>query len=413
MIQSLIVLILGWYLFSTTLAMYNKWMFDPVKGLQIPYPIMVTAFHQFILWGFSYCFVRYKRSRNAREPVQKDIFKDWKFCLKYLVPTAIASAGDIGFGNVSFKFVPLTIYTIIKSASIAFVLLFGCLFKLEQFHWKLAAVVLIMFAGVVMMVLTPSKTDGDEFQDHSSLLFGSLLVVMSSCLSGLRWVFTQLTLRRAPALQTLPDGDVADQRELSQINYTSNEMPHPIYTINQLAPIMGVALFFTGLIVERPFPAILHSQLFTVSGDPTQRSLGSVLKGVVLLLIPGVEVFFLTICEFGILQTAQVLTLSIAGIVKELLTILLSMILLGERLNGLHNWLGMSIILLDVLYYNYFRYQQDQEALAAAEKAHQSGPLYDHVDEDEEPIPPALSSDYELDVIDTDSTLKATHHQVI
>lgn len=53
------------------------------------------------------------------------------------------------------------------------------------------------------------------------------------------------------------------------------------------------------------------------------------------------------------------LTVSIAGIVKEVLTVIFGMIVLSERLSGFYNWLGMLIIMADVCYYNYFRYKQD------------------------------------------------------
>lgn len=366
-------------------------MFDPNKGLQIAFPILITAFHQSVLWLISFLYVKYQKLEDNGQAVTQAKLPNWKFYLKYIVPTAIAAAGDIGFGNVSFKYISLTVYTIIKSASIAFVLLFGCMFKLEQFHWKLGVIVLVMFAGVVLMVLTPKK-DNANLQDESTLILGSLLVLISSCLSGLRWVYTQLTLRKQPQPhhESIPhsDGAIPDLRKRS----STIKKPHPIHTICQLAPVMGIALLVTSLIIERPFPGILKSKLFTSGGDPEVYNFKSIIKGLILLIIPGIEVFFMTVCEFGILQTAHVLTLSIAGIVKELLTIVCGMILLGERLTGLNNWAGMCIILLDVFYYNYFRFQQDHKNNVVAEK------------DEEELVPYSITTDsmmqeYELDVI--------------
>lgn len=389
--RNLIVLILGWYLCSITLSLYNKWMFDPTKGLQIAFPILVTAFHQSVLWLISFLYVKYRKLEDNGQAVTQAKLPNWKFYLKYIVPTAIAAAGDIGFGNVSFKYISLTVYTIIKSASIAFVLLFGCMFKLEQFHWKLGVIVLVMFAGVVLMVLTPKK-DNTNLQDESTLILGSFLVLISSCLSGLRWVYTQLTLRKQPRPHyesiAHSDGAIPDLRTRS----STIKKPHPIHTICQLAPVMGIALLVTSLIIERPFPGILKSKLFTSGEDPEVYNFKSIVKGLILLIIPGIEVFFMTVCEFGILQTAHVLTLSIAGIVKELLTIICGMILLGERLTGFNNWVGMCIILLDVFYYNYFRFQQDHKNNVLAEK------------DEEELVPYSITTDsmmqeYELDVI--------------
>lgn len=364
------LLILGWYFCSITLSLYNKWMFDPYRGLRVPCPILITSFHQLLLWLLSWLYLKYTKpppSDHERNSAGNDErvtgvasaetnseIHTRSFYWKYIVPTAVASAGDIGFGNVSFKFIPLTIYTIVKSSSIAFVLLFSCLLRLEKFHWKLMAIVAIMFTGVVMMVYQPERADQskDGFSD-SDLVFGFFLVLASACLSGLRWVYTQLILHANAGVTNgtrarLPTDDHTAVRAAPKKN--------PIHTIHQLAPIMGVVLFTTSLIIENPFPQIFHTNLFRLDDKVTGPSL---LKGTLLLLFPGIQVFLMTICEFGILQTAQVLTLSIAGIVKELLTILVSMIVLGERLSGFYNWIGMCIVLLDVCYYNYYRYMQE------------------------------------------------------
>ena len=111
------------------------------------------------------------------------------------------------------------------------------------------------------------------------------------------------------------------------------------------------------MFVEKPFPAVFKSNLFQIEDA---FSALSIMRGILLLTIPGILVFMMTICEFGILQRAHVLTLSVAGVVKELITILASMLILRETLTGLQNWLGMLIILLDVCYYNIYRYKQRQ-----------------------------------------------------
>lgn len=370
----------GWYFCSIALSVYNRWMFDPKDGLGIGYPVLVTAFHQVILWLLSgiYIKLRHKPMKNV---LRKNSAFNWSFFLKFLLPTAVASAGDIGLSNVSFQYVPLTIYTIIKSSSIAFVLLFGCIFKLEKFHWRLALSVIIMFGGVALMVFKPSDSTSTE-NDQALVIFGSFLVLASSCLSGLRWVYTQLMLRSNP-IQTNVSTTVEESDDTlftenednidyePVVNLANNKMlenlgeskPHPIHTIHQLAPIMGVTLLLTSLLVENPFPGIFGSSLFRLNegkaGVGSETTVLSIAKGIFLLILPGFAVFLLTICEFSILKQTPVLTVSIAGIVKELLTVIFGIIILSERLSGFYNWLGMLIIMADVCYYNYFRYKQD------------------------------------------------------
>lgn len=354
-------------------------MFDPYHGLHIPYPILITSFHQFTLWILSLIFIKVRGiKRGSNQLKAEDGSFNWGFFWTFVVPTAAASAGDIGLSNVSLKFVPLTSYTIIKSSSVVFVLLFSCLFKLEKFHWKLPLITFGMFVGVIMMVYQPNSENPNRRRfDNDLVIFGSMLVLMSSCLSGFRWVYTQMILKNIPSKSSNPSkshsGNIIDNSDITKIDNKSRtskpRKPHPIITINQLSPIMSTLLFITSLIVEKPFPDFLDSVLFkvqsqsdfalTISGSYHYTTF-SIFKGMFLLITPGVKVFVMTFCEFGILQISQVLTLSIAGVAKEVLTILFGMLVLHERIHGLQTWLGIVIILLVVIYYNYFRYTQEQ-----------------------------------------------------
>ncbi|CCF57561.1 hypothetical protein KAFR_0C05700 [Kazachstania africana CBS 2517] len=372
MLKLILLYTAGWYICAITLSVYNKWMFGGTNGLGVAYPILVTTCHQVTLWVLSFCYIRYYLKDTGN--VFKRLYnKEWQFYLKFLVPTAVATAGDVGLSNASFKYVPLIIYTIIKSSSIAFVLLFGCLFKVEKFHWKLGTIVISMFVGVCMMVYQPSNGSAADENSNFLILVGSLMVLASSCLSGFRWVYTQVILKGVPNENVeirLPDDDDPhiqgnlDSRLNSstgdKVNGSESDKPHPVYTICQLAPLMAVALVITSLLVEQPTFSLSDSKLFSYGSD-TGVTTRSFFVGIMLLLIPGVLVFGLTLSEFGILQITKVLTVSVIGVIKEVLTVLIGVWFLHERISGWLNWLGVVLILSDVLYYNYFRYGQNQE----------------------------------------------------
>ena len=79
-----------------------------------------------------------------------------------------------------------------------------------------------------------------------------------------------------------------------------------------------------------------------------------------LLVIPGVLAFMMTVCEFKLLQVAPVTTMLVAGIFKELITILLLSVIFGDRLSAL-NWAGLVVTFLDIVWYNFFRLRQQAE----------------------------------------------------
>ncbi len=163
-----IVYILGWYFFSLSISIYNKWMFG--SGLDFKFPIIITSFHQLCLCILS-CVVLYLKpnlrplhTTNVSTPTStngisgqtigkflQSLLMDFPIYIRQIFPCSIASAGDIGLSNVSISLITLSLYTMLKTSSLMFVLLFGLLFKLEKFNWRLIFIVAIMTISVIMM----------------------------------------------------------------------------------------------------------------------------------------------------------------------------------------------------------------------------------------------------------------------
>lgn len=324
--------ILGWYVFSLSLSVYNKWMFG--DGLDFKYPIFITSFHQLCLMALS-CVVLYfkpslRPTTNAPQSSELLLLKaflslfkmDPSVYARQILPCLAALAGDIGLSNVSYKFILLSLYTMLKTSSLMFVLLFGLLFRLEKFNWRLVVIVGVMTASVMMMVRRP----GQEVDNPHSTV-GIILVLSASCVSGLRWSFTQLLLKHN--------------------SYTNN----PISTIFYISPAMCVALFAVGLVAEG-WGNFMSLPIWELKG---------VFGTIGLMILPGVLAFMMTLCEFKLLLVAQVITLSIAGIFKELLTIIVSSVVFGDRLSFV-NCLGLVLTFVDIMWYNYYRYYENQQS---------------------------------------------------
>lgn len=73
-----------------------------------------------------------------------------------------------------------------KSSTLAFVLIFAFLFKLEKPSWKLISIIVIITAGVILMV-----SDETDFS-----LIGFMQVMSASAFGGLRWSLTEVLLRK-------------------------------------------------------------------------------------------------------------------------------------------------------------------------------------------------------------------------
>ncbi|TVY36511.1 putative transporter, partial [Lachnellula occidentalis] len=341
------ILIGLWYIFSLSISIYNKWMFS-ADHLDFKFPLFTTCMHmmvQFTLSSLVLFFLPQFRPRydsisnphNAQttdsdlaqhEADSKKPLMTRMFYFTRIGPCGLATGLDIGLGNTSLKFITLTFYTMCKSSSLAFVLLFAFLFRLETPSWRLVAIIATMTIGVVMMVA------GEV--DFSTL--GFILVISAAFFSGFRWGLTQILLLRNPA--------------------TSN----PFSSIFYLAPVMFFSLLLLAIPVEG-FPALFQGlrTLMEVKGN---------ILGPCILLFPGAIAFCMTASEFALLQRTSVVTLSIAGIFKEVVTILAAGLVFHDTLTPI-NISGLFVTIGAIAAYNYIKIRKMREdAQIEAHKQH-------------------------------------------
>lgn len=331
-------LICLWYFFSLTISLYNKWMFDK-EHLNFPFPLFTTCTHmlvQFCLASLVLYFMPQFRPRpesisNPRDINAADEDQEFResesmkplmtkqFYLTRIGPCGMATGLDIGLGNFSLRFITLTFYTMCKSSSLAFVLLFAFLFRLETPSIRLVGIISTMTVGVLLMVAG----------EVSFSTIGFILIISAAFFSGFRWGLTQILLLRNPA--------------------TSN----PFSSIFYLAPIMFATLLIIAIPLEG-FPQLLDGLSILM------ESKGPFL-GPVMLLLPGVIAFLMTASEFALLQRTSVVTLSIAGIFKEVVTITAAGLKFHDPLSSL-NVVGLFVTIGAIAAYNYIKIKSMREA---------------------------------------------------
>lgn len=322
---------------------YNKWMFGS-KDLNFHFPLFTTSLHmvvQFILSSLIllvFPSLRPSTSKPYHDPhklsSESSPIKSFEgrplitplFYITRLIPCGSTTSLDIGLGNASLQFITLTFYTMCKSSVLIWVLIFAFVFRLEKPSFKLIAIILSMTLGVIMMV----------FGETAFNLAGFMLAISASGFSGFRWALTQILLLRHPA--------------------TSN----PFATMFFLSPIMFVTLFTIALFSERPTAVLLGLQRLVVhEGLPMT---------VALMLVPGLLAFCMIASEFTLLQRTNVVTLSICGIFKEVVTIAAAGIVFHDKLSFI-NIVGLIITIVAIAYYNHIKIiKMREEARARLEK---------------------------------------------
>ncbi|TGZ51798.1 hypothetical protein CRM22_010721 [Opisthorchis felineus] len=265
-----IPLTLLFYCFSISLTFFNN------RCIKVfPYPLSITFLHmcsKFLLaWLIREWCRWYHRTQRFELP--------WSRYMKTVAIAGTSSALDIGFSNWSFEFITISLYTMTKSTSIVFILMFSILFRLERKRASLVLVVFLISCGLILF----------SYEAAQFNMIGFILVLLASFLSGIRWTTTQL---------------LAQKKEWGSQLVSSKD------------------LFRT-------------------------TDYGQLLLDLLYLSLGGLLAFGLECSEYLVVSTASSLTLSIAGILKEVCTLYLAATFNGDQISPI-NMLGFVICIFGI-----------------------------------------------------------------
>ncbi|XP_069740905.1 solute carrier family 35 member C2 isoform X4 [Narcine bancroftii] len=191
-----------------------------------------------------------------------------------------------------------------KSTAVLFILFFAVIFKLEKLRSWLLAVILLIAGGLFMFTYKSTQFN----------LKGFILVLIASFIGGIRWTLTQILTQKA---------DLGLQ--------------NPIDTMYHLQPLMFIGLF----------PLFMFSEGLSLSTSEKlfrYHETSTLLHMLLILAGGGFLAFGLCFSEFLLVAKTSSLTLSIAGIFKEVCTLVLASYLMGDQMTFL-NWLGFAMCL--------------------------------------------------------------------
>eukprot|EP00252_Welwitschia_mirabilis_P009445 TRINITY_DN22024_c0_g1_i2.p1 TRINITY_DN22024_c0_g1~~TRINITY_DN22024_c0_g1_i2.p1 ORF type:complete len:490 (-),score=74.92 TRINITY_DN22024_c0_g1_i2:384-1853(-) len=310
--------ILLWYTFSTCLTLYNKLLLGAKMGSysllgekmgKFPAPLLMNAIH-FSMQGIVSSLVL-----RFWYPNMRPCYMEWKDYFFRVVPTAVATALDVDLSNASLVFITVTFATMCKSSAPVFLLIFAFLFKLESPNIKLVGIILIISFGVL---LTVAKSTEFNF-------WGFLFVMLAALMSGLRWTLTQMLLQKE-----------------------EYGLTNPFATMSYIAPVMALITAVFSLISE-PWLSLTKTRYF----DTPQHIFGSCL----LMLLGGTLAFFMVLCEYLLVSATSAVTFTVAGIVKEVVTIVVAIFFFHDQFTVLKG-IGLLVIIFGVTLFNWYKYQK-------------------------------------------------------
>jgi hypothetical protein len=116
-----------WFATSVSLSLFNKWFYSYWRG-GFDLPVSATAAHMCVKAALAQWLVSSRFSPLKEEPYPLL----WRDTILVVIPVALATAGDVALSNAAFLFITVTLYTIIKSASLLWIFFWGRIFGLEQ-----------------------------------------------------------------------------------------------------------------------------------------------------------------------------------------------------------------------------------------------------------------------------------------
>jgi len=226
--------------------------------------------------------------------------------LTKVLPTGIISALDIGLSNWSFMFITVSLYTMVKSSCVLWILFFSLLLGLEKPKWNLVVIIICIASGLFLFVYKSTQFNVEGF----------ILVLLASFLGGARWT-------------------------LSQILCQKNEigLSNPIDAIYHLCPSMIIGLFPIFIGHETQF--LVSKFTFNAVEEVT------LIQSILWICAGGFIAFWLSVSEYFLLAYTSSLTLSIAGIFKELIILLLATTFGSDTLTPI-NWIGFFICICGI-----------------------------------------------------------------
>jgi solute carrier family 35, member C2 len=315
---TLLGLCLAWWGCSSTFVLFNRFVLS--GNPRFRFPIILTWSHMAMKGLVSLTIVAIaaqKRSEllpadrtrtlscgtravalvRAVFALQQPTPSAW-WCI--LVPLAVCTGLDVCFSNLSLQFAGVAIYTLTKSSSVIFTLVLSWMMRLQRISWKTAAAVVAIGAGILLANISPDPlhSSGDAV---TGAWLGAAFALLASVCGAMRWVLTEWWFGR-PGVEN-----------------------DAVALIALLSPVSVIALL-PGVFWE--LPGAIAADIFHSATDIALVLAATLGGGVLATLMVAVELQFVSL--------SSAMTLTVAGVVKDLLQIALATAMFGERLSALN-----------------------------------------------------------------------------
>ncbi|XKL67507.1 hypothetical protein PGB90_002998 [Kerria lacca] len=297
------LLIIALYTSSIGLVFFQQWY------LQLyPYPFFSTSFNQIVRFVLSWLYrVLYFYYTGKRR-----ISLSWSDNLRKMVAFGCISGIHMSLSNWSLDLNTVSVFTVSKSTSIVFVLLFGILLHLEKNSLRIILIVFMISTGLALFTYKSAQFN----------VVGFVIAMSSAFMSGLRWTLTQYVLQ---------ESDLGLENPFDLMYYLD------IWACLTIMPIMVVTEGSSVL-----------NELNTLTGACHLLSLAC---------ISGLLASCLEITKYIVIRRMSSLTDSILGIAKDIVTLVLAYLFQDDQMSFI-NFVGLVFCLSGVVSHAVYKYRR-------------------------------------------------------
>jgi solute carrier family 35 protein C2 len=217
----------------------------------------------------------------------------WGIYLTQVALVGVAMGLDIGLSNLALVYVTVSFYTLAKTSSILFLLIFAFALRMEPISARLTGAVMVLALGELLTV-------------HGETQFsavGFTLCIFASACSGLRWVLSQKVLHGHAQGQERKRGGYG--RGTGGVGgggggllRASYGMQSPPVMLRAVMPVMCAVVFLFSCFKERWWA--------TLPGSPWLDDPGDVLVDLGITALGAAMAFVMSMSEFELVKVGAV-----------------------------------------------------------------------------------------------------------
>lgn len=297
------IYIVFWISISCSMILFNKAVLDQLK---FPYPMFLTTWHMTLATILTQIMAR----TTNMLPGVKEGKVNGSAIVKQILPVSVFFAVSLVLSNKAYIYLSVSYIQMLKAFTPVAVLIFSFLAGLEQSSFLEIYIVMIICVGVALTSV------GESFFSWTGFTFQSLAIMAESS----RLVLTNLLLR---------------QLKLD-----------PLSSLYYIAPLCALFIGFAGLIFEfqdLPWERMQTTDFITI------------------MLVNGGVAFTLNVAVVLLISNTSALVLTLAGIVKDIMLVFLSVTVFGSPVTPLQ-YAGYGIALLGLNLHKEYKKNPDRVA---------------------------------------------------